>query len=240
MVKPFAAAVFAKAMNLYPVFVLLGGNFGLAPFGGEVERERERHADDPADRPGEPDARGGKRGLRQRERQHDAQDQVGERGDHKAPHHARATENAVGDELCRDEEIERRDDAQKLHTDIHRLAGGAVEEDIDQPAARAEIERDNRHAERENQHESGTEARLDAVILPCAEVLRREAGHAVAERGERGGDHVVQLDGCGIARHDRRTEAVDDALDHDVADRDEALLQNARDGDDRDLAEQLP
>lgn len=184
MVEPFATAVFAKTVTLYPVFVLLGGNFGFAPLGGEVEREGERHADDPADRPGEPDARGGKRGLRQGERQHDAQDKVGERGDHEAPHHARAAEHAVGNEFCRDEEIERRDDAQKLHADIHCLAGGAVEEDIDQPAPRAEIERDDRHAERKHQHEPCAEARLDAVILPCAEVLRREAGHAVAERGE--------------------------------------------------------
>ena len=111
MVEPFATAVFAKAVTLYPVFVFLGGNFGFAPLGGEVERKRERHADDPADRPGEPDARGGKRGLRQGERQHDAQDKVGERGDHEAPHHARAAEHAVGNEFCRDEEIERRDDA---------------------------------------------------------------------------------------------------------------------------------
>ena len=43
--------------------------------------------------------------------QDNAQDKVGERGDHEAPHHARAAEHAVGNEFCRDEEIERRDDA---------------------------------------------------------------------------------------------------------------------------------
>ncbi len=68
-----------------------------------------------------------------------------------------------------------------------------------------------------------------------SQVLGRIIGNSVADGGEGGDDHVVQLHRRGIAGHDRGAEAVDDALDHDIAYGDKALLEDAGDGDDKDL-----
>ena len=77
-------------------------------------------------------------------------------------------------------------------------------------------------------------------MLARAEVLRGEVGDAVAQRRQRGDDHVIELDGGGVARHDCRAEAVDDALDHDIADGNKALLQDARNRYDGKAPQKLP
>ena len=68
-----------------------------------------------------------------------------------------------------------------------------------------------------------------------SQVLGRIIGNSVADGGEGGDDHVVQLHRGGIPRHDRGAEAVDDALDQDVSHGDEALLQDAGDGNHQDF-----
>ena len=68
--------------------------------------------------------------------------------------------------------------------------------------------------------------------LPSAQVLGGIVGDAVAEGGE-GSDHqAVELDGSGVARHDRRAEGVDDSLDCDIAHGNKALLEDAGNGND--------
>ena len=82
------------------------------------------------------------------------------------------------------------------------------------------IQRHQRHAQRPDELDPSAEARFDAVKLCRAEILRRVVGNAVAERGKRRNNHVVELHRRGIARHDGGTKAVDDALDDDIADGD--------------------
>ncbi len=55
-----------------------------------------------------------------------------------------------------------------------------------------------------------------------------------------GDDHIVQLDRCGVTGDDAGTKGIDDALQDDVAYRDEALLQDAGDGDHGYLAQHVP
>ena len=58
-----------------------------------------------------------------------------------------------------------------------------------------------------------------------SQVLGRIIGNSVADGGEGGDDHVVQLHRRGIAGHDRGAEAVDDALDQDISHGNKALLE---------------
>ena len=102
------------------------------------------------------------------------------------------------------------------------------------------IQRHQRHAQRPDEFDTSPKAGLDAIIFAGPEVLRRIVGNAVAERGQRRDDHVVELHRRRVACHDGRAEAVDDALDDDIADGDKALLQNARDSDDRKPAKMVP
>ena len=85
-----------------------------------------------------------------------------------------------------------------------------------------------RHAQRPDEFDTSPKAGLDAIIFAGPEVLRRIVGNAVAERGKGRDNHVVELHRRRVACHDGRAEAVDDALDDDVADGNKALLQDAR------------
>ena len=67
--------------------------------------------------------------------------------------------------------------------------------------------------------------------LPCPDVLGGVVGYAVSNGGEAGQHQGIELHGGRVACHDRRAEAVDNTLNDDVAHRNEALLQNAGDGD---------
>ena len=75
------------------------------------------------------------------------------------------------------------------------------------------------------------------MVLAGADVLCGVVGNTIAQGGEGGDDQVVQLDGCGVTGHDGGAEAVDNALNDDVADGDEALLHDAGHRDDDQLLE---
>ena len=97
-----------------------------------------------------------------------------------------------------------------------------------------------RQGEEPDHLEAGPEALRDAGQLSGTQVLGSVVGDAVGQGGE-GGDHeVVELDGGGVTGHDAGPEAVDDALDHDIADGDEALLQDAGDGNLGDFGADAP
>ena len=81
---------------------------------------------------------------------------------------------------------------------------------------------------------------MHTVHLAGTHVLGGVVGNAVAQSGEGGDDHIVQLDRCGVTGDDAGTKGVDDALQDDVAHRDEALLQDAGDGDHGHLAQHVP
>ena len=127
---------------------------------------------------------------------------------------------------------------QELHAGRQRLLRRVIDEDLHKRCARKEIQHRQRDTQRPHKVQTRAEAAADAVRLLCAEVLRREVRNAVAQRHERRDDEVVQLDRRGIARHNGRAERIDDTLQHDIADGDEALLQDTRDGDARHAAEQ--
>ena len=97
-----------------------------------------------------------------------------------------------------------------------------------------------RHAQRPDEFDTSPKAGLDAIIFAGPEVLRRIVGNTVAERGKGRDNHVVELHRRRVACHDGRAEAVDDALDDDVADGNKALLQDARNGDDREPSKMVP
>ena len=81
---------------------------------------------------------------------------------------------------------------------------------------------------------------MHTVHLACAHVLGGVVGDAVAQGGKGGDDHVVQLDGGRVACNDAGTKGVDDALQDDVAHRDEALLQDAGHSHHSHLAQHIP
>ena len=99
--------------------------------------------------------------------------QIGERRGHELPHQARAAQDSIGDELRRDDEIERRDDAQEHDAGVHRKALRAVEKDVYQRAAREHIEQNQRHTQRPHELQPRAETGTDAVIFCRAEILRR-------------------------------------------------------------------
>ena len=210
------------------------------PTHGCVERDRTHGGNRPADGPGNPDAGRAERRAGENFCQRHAKHQIGERGDHELLHKTRAAQHTVRDELGRHNEVERRDDAQERNARVHRLPRGAVEENMHERLPGEHIQRHQRHTQRPDELDAHLETRFDTVKLRRAQILRRVVGNAVAERGEGRDDHIVELHRRGVARHDRRAEAVDDALDDDVADGNEALLQNARDGNDREPTKMVP
>ena len=152
----------------------------------------------------------------------------------------RAAEHTVGDELGRHDEVERRDDAQERNACIHCLPRGALKEDVYKWLPGEHIKCHQRHAQRPDEFDTSPKAGLDAIIFAGPEVLRRIVGNAVAERGKGRDNHVVELHRRRVARHDGSSKAVDDALDDDVADGNKALLQDARNGDDREPSKMVP
>ena len=171
--------------------------------------------------------------------QHHAQDQIGEGRDHKGLHPSRAAQNAVRDQLRGYHKIERRDDLQKPDADIHCRTVRMIEEHIDQPASQEEIQHRHRHTDDPHKPDACAETVADAAELSRAEILCGEIGNTVAERRQRSDDQIIELDRRRIARCHGRAEIVDDALNDDIADRDKALLQNTRNCDHRDPAEQI-
>ena len=122
---------------------------------------------------------------------------------------------------------------------MHGLAADrAVHEQADGQRGEAEVQRDDRHAQRKAQQDTGLDAGRDAFMLARADVLGDVVAHAGAQLGETGDDQVVELDGGGIAGDDGRAVAVDDGLDDDVAHGDKALLRGAGQGDEDDLTQQ--
>ena len=76
---------------------------------------------------------------------------------------------------------------------------------------------------------------MHPFLFACANVLGGIVAQAVGDGGNGSDGHVVQLDGCRIAAHSRRAEGIDHALDDDVADGDEALLEGTRNGNMEDF-----
>ena len=129
---------------------------------------------------------------------------------------------------------------QEQHASVDGRALRVIHEQQQQRAAEEEVQDDDGHTNEPHQIAARTKARLDAVHLAGPHVLGGVVGNAVAQGGEGGDDHVVQLDGGRVACNDAGTKGVDDALQDDVAHRDEALLQDAGDGHHGDLAQHIP
>lgn len=73
-----------------------------------------------------------------------------------------------------------------------------------------------------------------------SEILGGEIGDAVADRGERCNDKIIQLHCGGVTCHNGGTESVDDTLDQNISDGNKALLQDARDGNDQNIFQKVP
>ena len=87
----------------------------------------QRRANDPTHGPGGPNAAiAHARG--EQEREQDAQYEVGKGGDHELLHQAGAPQHAVGHQLGRHDEVERRDDAQEGHAGFQRQPLRALQE----------------------------------------------------------------------------------------------------------------
>ena len=117
------------------------------------------------------------------------------------------------------------------------ISKSTIHKDVNERTTRKFIKQNKRQTKRPHKLDSGAESRFDTVVFLGAEVLRRKIGNTVSERRQRCDHHVVQLDRSGIPRHDCGTEAVDNALNRDITDRDKALLQNTRDGNDGKTSE---
>ena len=129
---------------------------------------------------------------------------------------------------------------QEQHASVDGRALGIIHEQQQQEAAEEEVQEHDGHADDPHQIAACAKALVHTVHLAGTHVLGGVVGDAVAQGGEGGDDHVVQLDGSGIACNDAGTEGVDDALQNDVAHRDEALLQDAGDGHHGHLAQHVP
>mgnify|MGYP006903473182 CR=1 FL=1 len=86
-------------------------------------------------------------------------------------------------------------------------------------------------------HKPYFEAAAHAFHFARADVLPRKARNRVAERRQRRDGERVELYACGIARDGGGAETVDKSLNAQIADRNETLLQNARNGYDRNTAQ---
>ena len=70
--------------------------------------------------------------------------------------------------------------------------------------------------------------------------MRRKVGDAVSDRGQRCDDKIIQFYRRGISRHNSCPKRIDDTLNHNISKRDEALLQDARNGNGRNPAQKTP
>ena len=67
---------------------------------------------------------------------------------------------------------------------------------------------------------------MNPFVLTGSQILRGIIRDSVGQCGKGCNHKVIELDGCRIARYYRCTEAIDEALDNDVSDRNKALLQD--------------
>ena len=112
-----------------------------------------------------------------------------------------------------------------------------VDEKGDELPRGHQVHQGNGKAEKPHHFDACPEALPNPPPQACPQVLGGVVGNAVSQGGKGGGDQVIQLDCSRISRRDAYAAAVDHALDHDVANGDEALLQNAGDGDGRNASQ---
>ena len=210
------------------------------PLAFPVEQNGNDRRHRPADGPCAPDACGGQHRPRQDEGQHHPQDQVGKGRSHELPHFPRSPENAVRHQLGGDHKVEGGQNPQKPHSAAQRGLRGVFHKEVHQRPAAGAVQRHQRQANQPHHFQRRPEAFLNSCQLARTQILGGIIGNAVTDGGKRSDDQIVQLHRSGIARHNVRAEAVDDALNQDIAHGDEALLQNAGDGDDHEPSQQLP
>ena len=209
------------------------------PLAFPVEQNGNDRRHRPADGPCAPDACGGQRRPRQDEGQHHPHDQVGKGRCHELTHFPRSPENAVRHQLGGDHKVEGRQYPQKPHSAAQRGLRGVFHKEVHQRPAAGAVQRHQRQADQPHHFQRRPEAFLNSCQLARTQILGGIIGNAVTDGGKRSDDQIVQLHRSGIARHNVRAEAVDDALNQDIAHGDEALLQNAGDGDDHEPSQQI-
>ncbi len=114
---------------------------------------------------------------------------------------------------------------------MDRGLGGLVHEKVQDKAACEKIEKEQREGEGPDHPDTCTKTFFNPRQLAGTDILGRVVGNPVAQRGEGGDNQVIQFDGSRVAGHDTRSKTVDHTLDDDVADGDEALLQDTWDRD---------
>lgn len=149
-----------------------------------------------------------------------------------------APENAVGHQLGGNDEVEGGEDAKIGYAGSEGVLRGAVQEKGQHVPAGKEIQQEQGQAQKPHQLHPGPESGPHPGELLCADVLGGVVGHTVGQGGEGGDDQVVQLYSGGVARHNAGAKAVDAPLEDDVAHGDEALLEDAGDGNDGNFFQQ--
>ena len=133
----------------------------------------QHSADDPAHGPGGPYAAIAHAGGEYK-REYDAQYEVGKGGDHELLHQAGTPQHAVGHQLGRHDEVERRDDPQEGHAGFQRQPLRGLQEYAHQRGACEEVQCRQRQAQHPNQPEPRKEA--------CPQSPRCQARYRYSER----------------------------------------------------------
>ena len=169
--------------------------------------------------------------VEQGDGQDNAQDKVGEGRYHERAHRTRAAQHAVADEFDADNDVERNDREQVAACDVNNTGRAAGrQKQADDVARERQINRHEYDAEADRERAARLEAGADTVQLACADVLRNEARKAGRERHTAGQREHIDAVCDREARDDRRAAQIDVILNDEVADRNEALLRDGRDG----------
>ena len=114
---------------------------------------------------------------------------------------------------------------------MHGILRRGVHKEHEQEPSAGDVEYDDRKGQKPDHFDTGPETLRDAGQFSGSQVLSGVVGNTVPQR-RKGGDHqIVELDCSRITGHDARSEAVDHALQDDIADRNKALLQDTGNGD---------
>lgn len=129
---------------------------------------------------------------------------------------------------------------QESDSGLHCRTRRGVEEDINEILSGEEIQQNKRYAEKPHHFHACAKPAAYPRQLLRADVLRCKVRDSVSDRCQGSDDKVVELYRGGISGDDTRAKGVDDALNDDIPNRDEALLQNTRNRDDGDFLKHTP
>ncbi len=211
----------------------------LIPGGTAIKEQSCNGADTPADGPCQPNTQAVMEQGGEYPCNGHTKHQIDDGGDDEFTHHAGASEDTVTGKLGSHDEIEGGQNPEELNAYGDGLALRILHKQSDQRTSAEAVQQNKGDAQNPRNFYAGTAAFSDTAKLVGTQILGGEVGNSVSEGGEGCNDQIVDFYRGTVSGHDAGAEGVDDALNHDVANGNKALLEHTGQCHDSDTAQQI-